>query len=294
VQVFTLPPFLDGQDQAHPNPRRLVLSKYEATGNDFLVMIDARSAVSLGPEEVRALCDRRRGVGADGFITVRGGRGKPLSMHLRNADGGVAEMTGNGIRCVAHAAVEAGLVTEGRFAIETAAGSRVVELRRQGDGEAFASVEMGVARITSDLGPYGPALSGRQACRVDVGNPHLVVLADGTLDELPELGSRLQEIETGINVELVRPGPGPDALTLRVWERGVGETLACGTGSVAAAAVAHGWGLVRRSVSVHNPGGRLEVRLPADPAYPIVLVGPVHKVADVIVDVGSLVSYCPA
>jgi diaminopimelate epimerase len=89
----------------------------------------------------------------------------------------------------------------------------------------------------------------------------------------------------GINVELISVGPGADALTLRVWERGAGETQACGTGSAAAAAAARSWGLVGESVDVHNPGGTLRVELGSDG---IRLSGPVRKVADIEVDVSTI------
>lgn len=126
-----------------------------------------------------------------------------------------------------------------------------------------------------------------RARQVDLGNPHLVLLGpDLPTVDVAELGTRLQEIHPGgINVEFVAQGPGADALTLRVWERGVGETEACGTGSAAAAAAAHSWGLVGERVAVHNPGGTLEVQLLDDR---VVLSGPVHRVAELVVDPAGL------
>ena len=99
-----------------------------------------------------------------------------------------------------------------------------------------------------------------------MGNPHLVLLGPDPAEvDVAELGSRLQEVHPGgINVEFIAVGPGADAITLRVWERGVGETQACGTGSAAAAAAARSWGLVGDTVDVHNPGGTLQVSLGAD------------------------------
>jgi diaminopimelate epimerase len=123
-----------------------------------------------------------------------------------------------------------------------------------------------------------------------VGNPHLVVLGaeDPSTIALAEVGPRLEaHHEGGINVEFVS-WAGGDRLLLRVWERGVGETLACGTGSCAAAAVARGWGLVGDHVLVENPGGTLEVWLGPSADDPVDLAGPVRRVAQVVVDPGSL------
>ena len=126
------------------------------------------------------------------------------------------------------------------------------------------------------LGPDQPerAVEGR-ARQVNVGNPHLVLLGpDPSAVDVADEGVRLQAAHVGgINVEFIAIGPGTDAITLRVWERGVGETQACGTGSIAAAAAAHSWGLVSDTVDVHNPGGTLQVALAADGAR---LIGPVH------------------
>ena len=169
------------------------------------------------------------------------------------------------------AAVDAGLVKPPAFGVATGAGVREVEyepgLR---PGWATASVDMGAAV----LGPDQPQPSGgRRARRVDMGNPHLVLLGPDPSDvDVAELGPRLQEVHAGgVNVEFISVGPGADSLNLRVWERGVGETQACGTGSAAAVAAARSWGLVGERVAVHNPGGSLRVTLGADG---VTLAGP--------------------
>ena len=270
------------------DPRSLCFTKHHGAGNDFLVLVDPDDRVRLDAAEVRALCDRRRGIGADGVIRVgRGSNGADLSMDLRNADGGTAEMSGNGIRCLAQAAVDAGLVAPPAFTVETAAGVRTVEYRPgPGPGEAWASVDMGSARLgpeeTSELWD-GPLR------RVDVGNPHLVALGSDPAEvDVASLGPRFEgSVPGGVNVEFIAVGGRRDELVLRVWERGVGETLACGTGSVAAAAAAADWGLVDATVQVHNPGGTLEVVL-GTPSGPVRLAGPVHKVGDVTLDRASL------
>ena len=246
----------------------------------------------LGPAAVRTLCDRHLGVGADGVIRVLHGRqGADLGMELRNADGLEAEMSGNGIRCLAQAAVDAGLVSASIFSVATAAGVRTVEYH-PGDrpGLAFASVDMGKAELGSD---QVEAVAEGRARMVDMGNPHLVVLgSDPSELDVRVLGSRLQSVRPGgINVEFVALGPGADEVTMRVWERGVGETLACGTGACAAAAVAHSWDMVGDVVTVHSPGGSLRVTLGPNGAW---LAGPTQKVADVAVDLDALRASVPS
>lgn len=255
----------------------LQLTKHHGAGNDFLVLVDPDDRHPVAPALVRALCDRRFGVGADGLLRALAGRdGTDLSMELHNADGSPAEMSGNGIRCLAQAAVDAGLVSPPSFAVWTEAGVRTVEFTPTGPGAADASVAMGKAQ----LGPDQPQqFDDRRARTVDMGNPHLVLLGpDPAGVDVAGLGHRLQGVHPGgINVEFISVGPGPDQLTLRVWERGAGETMACGTGSAAAAAAAHSWGLVGERVAVHNPGGTLEVTLGTDG---IRLAGPTRKVAE--------------
>ena len=267
-------------------------TKHEAAGNDFIVVLDPDDGLRLSVAQVRLLCDRRRGVGADGIIRVgRGRNGCDVAMELRNADGGEAEMSGNGIRCLAQAAVDAGLVSPPRFTVATAGGARTIEfVAGESPGWARASVDMGPVT----LGPDQPqTFAGRRARTVDVGNPHLVLLGSEVDSvNISVLGPMLQsDFPHGINVEWIAAGTDEDGelLELRVWERGVGETLACGTGSVAAAAAARSWGAVDGvPVRVRNPGGILEVTLGPGASDPAFLAGPVRKVADVDIHPGML------
>ena len=136
----------------------LRLSKHHGAGNDFLVLVDREEASPIDAAFARALCDRRYGIGADGVIRVLEGRnGADLVMELRNSDGGEAEMSGNGVRCLAQAAVDAGLVEGPVFTVLTAAGVRGVEYH---DGTATASVEMGVVTL-GDESPVGVTGSAR-------------------------------------------------------------------------------------------------------------------------------------
>jgi diaminopimelate epimerase len=178
-------------------------------------------------------------VGADGLISVVDDR-----WVLFNADGSRAESSGNGLRCAAQAVARARGVTALDIVFDTDAGPRRVQL----DGDV-ATVEMGTVVIerVGDLG-----------IEVSTGNPHLVLRVDDVERvDLLALGAQ----HPSVNVEVIAPGPEPDSLAFRVHERGAGITMACGTGSVAAAAAAHAWGMVGPSVVVHNPGGDVIVEL---------------------------------
>ncbi len=262
-----------------------MLTKHEAAGNDFLVLLEAPGLVPPDATEVRALCERRRGVGADGLILLSAGAGAAdLAMELWNADGGPAETSGNGLRCAAQAAVGAGLVRPPRFRVATGAGVATVDFEvSEIPGSARATVDMGPVRL---LGAAVTDPAGRPAQRADVGNPHLVVRCeDPNQIDLADMAARLAaDFSGGINVEYVAPGRRRDELVMRVWERGAGATLACGSGSCAAAAVARAWGLVGDLVSVRNPGGTLEVSLGRKSGDPVLLGGPVRRVAEVFVE----------
>ncbi len=256
---------------------RLTVEKLHGLGNDFLVLLDAPAHAGAGGDLARRLCDRHRGIGADGLI--RGARaGAGLTFHLWNADGSEAEMSGNGVRCLAHAALDRGWVAEDEpFDVLTPAGAKAVTIRRGPRPEqAWATVAMGQAKVEGEADRCNV---GHGHLHVDMGNPHLVVLgADPATLDVATLGPALEASSpAGVNVEFVTLGPGPDEITMRVWERGVGETEACGTGSCAAAVALHHWGRVGSAVTVHQPGGSAVVRLLDDSA--VTLAGPSEHVA---------------
>lgn len=265
-------------------PPLLVLTKHHGAGNDFLVHLDDSGRRAFTAAEASALCDRHRGVGADGLLrATRSGR--VLTMELLNADGSSAEMSGNGIRCLVQAAVDAGWVAPGLVEVDTAAGRRRVHYETgPGAGEGYARVDMGAVVLGADLVLDEP--SGLEAGRaVDTGNPHLVLLLDGppTDGVVEGTGGRLSRSVPGeANVEFVWRADGPGVLAMRVFERGVGQTLACGTGTCAVAAAAAAWGIAGRRVLVRNPGGTLEVELRDDGGA--TLGGPTVSVARLEVD----------
>lgn len=265
----------------------ITLAKLHGVGNDFLVVLDpAPDFDAGGPELARRLCDRRRGIGADGLIAgrriaIEGAGGAVLSFRLWNADGSEAEMSGNGIRCLAQEALEHGWVPEGEpFLVTTPAGLREVTITRTGGSSAWGAVDMGVVKVQGEAERCNV---GQGQLLVDVGNPHLVVLGpDPATVDVAALGPLLERTDpAGLNVEFVALGPGADEVTMRVWERGVGETEACGTGSCAAAAALHHWGRVGSAVTVHQPGGAAAVELRADGTT--LLSGPSERIATCLV-----------
>ncbi|HEV3213702.1 MAG TPA: diaminopimelate epimerase [Acidimicrobiales bacterium] len=253
-----------------------VLEKWHGAGNDFLVALRRSGPPRLDADHARRWCDRHTGIGADGLIEgTFDERGLVMSLH--NADGSRAELSGNGLRCLVAAAVAHGLVAEGTLDVATDAGARRVTVALDPSCDrAWGSVDMGPVEVAD-----GGSLESGVAAHL--GNPHVVVADRGGPDEsLLEraadlAGDLADDAGSGANVEFVTLD-GPDHLTIRVVERGVGRTLACGTGSCAAAAVAHRLGLVSSHVTVTNPGGDLDVTLVDGAAT---LAGPAVRVAAV-------------
>jgi diaminopimelate epimerase len=259
------------------------LTKHHAFGNDFLILLDEEKSRPLDADVARALCDRHTGVGADGLIRATpldlAADGVAAAMDLRNADGSLAETSGNGIRCLAQAMILAGWADGPTIPIRTDAGPRVVTLHDRSDPLTYSlSADMGPAHIIGEAPEWagGPLL---RALRVDVGNPHLVVDVGGPPDDVDivELGERVNAKEPGgVNVHLLWD-EGGDHIAIRTYERGVGPTRACGTGACAAAMAAHTWGFVCDEVAVDQDGGTANVSLGADGG--IGLRGPATLVA---------------
>ncbi|WP_396897294.1 diaminopimelate epimerase [Mycolicibacterium fortuitum] len=270
-------------------------AKGHGTQNDFVVLPDLDAALSLTPAAVAALCDRRRGLGADGVLRVTtagaaqaagvferlpdGVAAADWYMDYRNADGSIAQMCGNGVRVFAHYLRASGLESADEFVVGSLAGPRPVVLHSADATSADVTVEMGKANRfgtgTAKVG--GRSLSG---VAVDVGNPHLacVGLTAGELAAL-DVGAPVsfdeQLFPEGVNVEVLTV-PADGAVSMRVHERGVGETRSCGTGTVAAtlAALAH-QGTDTGTLRVRIPGGEVTVTITESTSYlrgPSVLV----------------------
>ncbi|NCG41416.1 MAG: diaminopimelate epimerase [Actinobacteria bacterium] len=256
------------------------LYKHHGLGNDFLVtFVDDLPG---SPDALaRRLCDRRTGVGADGLLFgLPGSGGNDLKMVLFNADGSRPEMSGNGIRCLAHAHSRRLLLGGVKIQIETDGGLREVEIDDDGDA-VLASVDMGTVGDGPGIAEgLQDSLSGLLAATADVGNPHLVVcVPDLSKVDVVAGGSAYEaHYSEGMNVEFIcKSQENVDVIDLLVWERGVGATQACGTGAVAAATRAYDWGLVGKQVTVRMPGGEVNVHV-GDSAS---LIGPSIFVATI-------------
>ena len=243
------------------------------TGNDFVVLPDLDGALELDASLTARLCRPHLGLGADGVIRLAPARtaADDVFMDYRNADGSVAEMCGNGVRCVAKYLVDRGLVTGDEVRVDTRGGTKVVEVTaRHADGTvADVRVDMGVpvpgeVDVTVDVGD-GPPFGADGAVRlttVSMGNPHAVVVVnDPDRFPLAALAARLRGHELfpdGVNVEVITVA-SRTRVRGRIHERGVGETLSSGTGSSAMAVAAMLLELVDRRVEVTLPGGALGV-----------------------------------
>ena len=274
-------------------------AKGHGTQNDFVVLPDPEGRLTLTPAAVAALCDRRRGLGADGVLRVtraaaaqsagvfdripEGVAPDDWYMDYRNADGSIAQMCGNGVRVFAHYLRASGLESRDEFVVGSLAGPRPVVLHGWDGTGADVTVEMGKV---SQLGVGEAIVGGRPfaGLAIDVGNPHLACVDPVmTLDDLTALDVAAPvtfdpaQFPEGVNIEVLT-APVDGAVSMRVHERGVGETRSCGTGTVAAAvaALAYG-GASTGTLAVHIPGGEVTVTITEASSY---LRGPSVLVAD--------------
>jgi len=221
--------------------RAFQFTKMQGLGNDFVLL---EGPMQLSSSEVVELCDRRFGIGADGVLVVS--NGDPIRMDYWNADGSRAEMCGNGLRCVARYAYDKGWAIDRNFSVQTPVGAKGVRVL-----EDRIEVEMGRPRMDGQM-----TIAGSVYEMVDLGNPHAVTFVDDPeAVDVIGIGSALQsEFPKGVNVEFVRVVDG--RLEMRVFERGVGETLACGTGITAATAAALQHFELSNPIPVSVRGGR--------------------------------------
>lgn len=252
---------------------RLQFGKYQATGNDFVLVEDWAGAKTIDPTSVSSICDRHFGVGADGLIVIRQSQEADFEALFYNPDGSLAEVCGNGLRCTA-AHWYARSQKQKEVTIETASGLRHVRILDSKGVSVRAKVDLGppafepssipMAVEGTEVVDYLLEVAG-QSCKVtclSVGNPHCVVFVDD-IDEAPvqSVGPQIERhplFPNRTNVEFVQVAE-EGHLRVRVWERGVGETLACGTGAAAATAAAIRGDKARSPVGVDLPGGKLAI-----------------------------------
>lgn len=235
-------------------------------GNDFVVF---DGPLLLTADAIQAVCDRRTGIGADGILIVTPAADNEVQMGYWNADGSEAEMCGNGLRCVTRYAIDRGWLASDGGVVATAVGPLTVGPTSDGRFR----VEIGQPVVGEELGDeFGHDLKFR---RISVGNPHAVTfVADVGEAPVEQVGSDLeQSTPGGTNVEFAQPTPA--GIMVRTWERGVGETNACGTGAVATAVAARAAGLSGDTVTILLVGGPLDVELDGPDAF---ITGPADYV----------------
>lgn len=272
------------------------------TLNDFVVFHESVDGVQFTPAQVIHLCDRRGGIGADGVIIVRSSTKADFFMDYINADGSLAEMCGNGIRCLAKYVFDNGLTKKKTLPVETRAGVKIVDLIEDTDGTiGHVRVDMGRPIFDPDKIPallgsvekpvtnFALEVSGRSfSCSIlSMGNPHCVILADDDMEKLvPIYGPLIEKhpvFPAKTNVEFIRV-EGPNKLIMRVWERGSGETFSCGTGACAAAVAARIQGLVGTPMTVSLLGGDLEIEWKGGDSS-VFMTGPAARVYDGTIDI---------
>ncbi|BDT88132.1 diaminopimelate epimerase [Nocardia cyriacigeorgica] len=285
-----------------PDTDSIEFTKGHGTQNDFVVLPDPEVRLDLTAERIAALCDRQRGLGADGVLRVaragalrdrgvltelpEGVGADDWFMDYRNADGSIAEMCGNGVRVFAHYLAASGLEERAEFVVGSRAGARPVTVHTAGPVHGEVTVAMGEVR---ELGESTATVAGwaYAGIGIDVGNPHLACVdPELTADALAKLdltvapGYDPDLFPQGVNIELVTALDAAGAVDMRVYERGVGETRSCGTGTVAAASAAlaaTGFRITEDTgeVTVRVPGGEVRVGLDGGRAWlrgPSVLV----------------------
>ncbi len=255
----------------------IAFHKMHGTLNDFVVFHDPTNGITLTPGQIGLICDRRAGVGADGLIAARPSDRADFFMDYINADGSIAEMCGNGIRCLAKYVRDTGLTDKDTLDVETRAGVKTLRLSTRDDGTVDrVTVDMGApifepARIPVDLPDEGTPILDHpieangtvfRAAILSMGNPHCVITQNDDTEDAASQYGPLIEVDRVFpektNVEFIRVADR-GRIVMRVWERGSGLTLSCGTGACASAVAARLQGLTDERVIVELPGGPLEI-----------------------------------
>ena len=270
----------------------LTFLKMHGTGNDFVV-VDGRAADERDwGDAARRLCDRHFGVGSDGLLLVLPSSTADFTMRMWNPDGSESEMCGNGIRCFGKYVYDAGLTRRREFAVDTLAGIKRLAVHSGPSGVDRVTVAMGAPELRPERIPIAatgdtfvdqPLRVSDQELTitgVSMGNPHAVAYIDRPVREYPldRIGPLVEHdplFPRRINFEICNL-VGPDEIDVRVWERGAGLTLACGTGACAVAVASQIKGLVGRRVRVNLPGGSLELEW--DGQGEVMMTGPAELV----------------
>lgn len=253
---------------------RIPFSKFQGIGNDFIIINNLERKISLSLKKIKQLCDRHFGIGADGIVIILPSKKANLKVKFFNPDGSEAEICGNGIRCAAKFAFEKGLCRKKKIAMETKAGLKLLELSTRENKVQSVQVDMGEPIFTPEKIPIrieseeimNETLEvGKKKIKfsaLSMGNPHCCIfvkdLAEAKVREWGPIIENHPLFPERTNVEFIQVIK-LDQISVRVWERGAGETLACGTGACASLAASVKNNLSRRKTKVHLPGGDLEI-----------------------------------
>jgi diaminopimelate epimerase len=273
-------------------------TKLEGLGNDFIVTSDTldggSSLLAAIQRRSQSLCDRRFGIGADGVLCVLPSSRAAFSMRIFNADGSEPEMCGNGIRCLALFLLKSGLFTGATLSLETLRG--IINVSVQGEkirvdmGQPILSAaQIPTAQASGKVVMHPLAIEGKEYCvtAVSMGNPHAVVYAEELTDDLVlGMGKKIEchpFFPRKTNVEFIKVISDRE-IRMRVWERGCGETMACGTGACASVVS----GVINRrhgnAITVHLLGGDLFIEWDGNEAHSVFMTGPAHRVYDGKID----------
>lgn len=252
--------------------KEVAFTKMQGLGNDYVYFTEMPCPPDELPELSRRLSDRHCGIGSDGIILALPSSVADFRMRIFNADGSEAKMCGNGSRCVGKLVHDLGLTAKTELTLETPAGIKRLRLHPDADGSVSeVSVDMGLGRVSNAV-----TLDGLNVFPADMGNPHGVVFIDCMPEEFDVhgIGARLEANPywpDRANIEFARV-MSPDHIRMRVWERGSGETMACGTGACATALAAYSAGLCGPSIIVSLPGGDLSIDILA--GNRVIMTGP--------------------
>ena len=250
-------------------------TKMHGTGNDYIYINGFEEKLENPSEAAVKLSDRRFGIGSDGLILILPSDVADCRMQMFNADGSIGKMCGNGIRCVAKYVYDRGLVKKDVLRVETRSGIKTLQLQVEDGKVASVRVNMGQPELDPEKIPvlfskdrmvdeevYTPSGNVWRVTCVSMGNPHAVIFVDDVEGlDLPAIGPEMEKhamFPERANIEFVQV-TGPHEVQMRVWERGSGETLACGTGACACAVASVLTGKTDRDVTVHLRGGDLHI-----------------------------------
>lgn len=269
--------------------------KYHGLGNDYLVICPADVVVNLEASQVKRICNRNYGVGSDGILLgPLDSDTSDFRLRILNPDGSEAEKSGNGLRIFSRYLYDQGLVHEDPFTIETLGGTVICRVH---EGRKIVTVEMGEVSFLSTLIPVAGekrevlrehmevAGTAFEYCAVTVGNPHCVILSENISPELARQYGPLIEIDSRFphrtNVQFLEIIDSGN-IRIEIWERGAGYTLASGSSSTAAAAVAYKLGFCDPVITVHMPGGELAIKFSKD--FAATMTGPVIRICEGVMD----------